>query len=169
MSLVREAVAGQDAVLDTIGDHFPFWDSHVEAECARNVMEAMQGFHVHRLIALSRIGEGESNSNVHTYYRYLLVPTVLHGVMKDKKEMEDEVRPSQLEWTIIRPASFIEGEPRGVCVIDETTQIRARPITRTDVARFMVDQLRNQEYVRKIITIGGAEQWQREQGISQGH
>lgn len=155
MSLVRQAMSGQDAVLDTISSHLPFWNTHVEAECARNVIEAMQEFDVRRLIALSSIGESESSSRLPCYYKYLILPTVRHGVITDKAEMEREVNSSQLEWTIIRPAPLLDGEPRGFRIIDEDAGLKALPITRADVARFMVDQLSSHEYLNKSVTIAG--------------
>lgn len=157
ISLVRQAMSGQDAVLDTISSHVPFWNTHVEAECARNVIEAMREYDVRRLIALSSIGESDSRSRLPSYNKYLILPTVRHGVITDKAEMEREVNSSHLEWTIVRPAPLTDGERRGVCIIDEDARLKALPIARADVARFMVDQLSSHEYLNKSVTIAGVE------------
>ena len=157
LSLVRLAMSGQDAVLDMISTHLPFWNTHVETECARTVIQAMRECGVRRLIALSSIGESGSSSRLPCYYKYLILPTIRHGVITDKAEMEREVNSSQLEWTIIRPAPLIDGEPRGFRIIDEDARLKALPITRADVARFMVDQLSSHEYPNKSVTIAGVE------------
>lgn len=157
-SLLRQAMSGQEAVLDTISSHLPFWNTHVEAETSRKVIEAMHEFDVRRLIALSSIGQSENISGLPSYYNYLVRPTVRRGVMKDKTEMESEVRSSQLDWTIIRPAPLIDGEPRGFRVIDdEEAAPKAPPITRADVARFVVEQISSNQYLNKSVAIVGVE------------
>ncbi len=63
---------------------------------------------------LSTIGEGESASNVHSYYNHLFVTTLLRGVMKDKAGLEDAVKHSDLECIVIRPAGLSNGDPKGI-------------------------------------------------------
>ncbi len=62
---------------------------------------------------LSTIGEGESASNVHSYYKHLFMTTLLRGVMKDKAGLEDAVKDSDLDWIVVRPAGLSVGEPKG--------------------------------------------------------
>ncbi len=49
------------------------------------------------MIVLSTTGEGESASNVHSYYKHLFMTMLLRGVMKDEAGLEDVVKHSDLD------------------------------------------------------------------------
>ncbi len=155
---VLAAVRGQDAVLDTIGGHNPLVNQHIETDSARVVMAAMEEAGVRRLLVISTIGEGDSEANVHGYYKYLFMNTILRGVMKDKAAMEAELRHSALDWTIIRPAGLTDGEPKGVRIVQPATGEKVRFITRADVARFMVEQIPIAEYLHQAVGIANPEE-----------
>ncbi len=147
------AVRGQDAVLDALGGHLPFVETTLETDTARNVIKAMQETGVRRLIVVSTIGEGESIANVHSFYKNLVMPTLLRGVMKDKASMEAEVDASSLDWIIVRPAGLSDGEPKGVRVVEPESAEKVRFVTRADVARFMLEQLSSDQYLHQAVGI----------------
>ena len=155
---VLSAVRGQDAVLDTIGGHNPLINQHVETDSARVVIAAMEEAGVRRLLVISTIGEGDSESNVHGYYKYLFMNTILRGVMKDKAAMEAEVQHSALDWTIVRPAGLSDGEPKGVRIVHPETGEKVRFTTRADVARFMVEQIGSEQYLHQAVGIANPEE-----------
>lgn len=157
-SAMLQAVQGQDAVLDTLGGHIPFLTTTLETDTARNVIDAMQKAGVRRLLVVSTIGEGDSQSNVHGYYKYLFMNTILRGVMKDKAGMEAVVDHSSLDWTIVRPAGLTNGDPKGIRIVDPETGEKVRFITRADVAEFMLDQLTSTEYLHKAVGIANPEE-----------
>ena len=150
---ILTAVRGQDAVLDALGGHLPFVETTLETDTARNVIEAMKEAGVRRLIVVSTIGEGESSANVHSFYKHLIMPTLLRGVMKDKASMEAEVEASGIDWTIVRPAGLTDGESKGVRVVWPETGEKVRFIARVDVAHFMIEQLGSTEYLHQAVGI----------------
>ncbi len=153
-----EAVRGQEAVLDTLGSHIPFLHTTLETDTALNVMDAMQEAGVRRLIVVSTIGEGDSTSNVHSYYKHLFMPTLLRGVMQDKAGLEAAVKHSTLDWIIIRPAGLSNGEPKGIRIVHPETGEKVRFITRADVAQFMLEQLTSDLYLHQAVGIANREE-----------
>lgn len=150
---VLQAVTGQDAVLDALGGHLPFVETTLESDTAHNVIAAMQQSGVRRLVVISTIGEGDSGANVHSFYKHLVMPTLLRGVMKDKASMERTVENSALDWVIVRPAGLTDGDPKGIHIVDPATAEKVRFVTRTDVARFMLEQLTSDRYLHQAVGI----------------
>ena len=152
-TVMLEAVRGQDAVLDALGGHLPFVETTLETDAARNVMEAMREAGVRRLVVVSTIGEGESIANVHGFYKNLIMPTLLRGVMKDKAGMEAAVEGSSLDWIIVRPAGLRDGESKGIRLVSPETGEKVRFVTRADVAQFLVEQLTSDAYLHQAVGI----------------
>ena len=95
---VERALAGQEAVVDTIGGATPYKDTGLETSTARVIVDAMQSQDVKRLVVVSAMGVGDSTEQTPFWYEYLLMPTMLRGVVKDKTRMEQEVRASALDF-----------------------------------------------------------------------
>ena len=157
-TIMLEAIQGQEVVLDTLGGHLPFLNTTLETDTALNVMEAMKEAGVRRLIVLSTIGEGESASNVHSYYKHLFMTTLLRGVMKDKAGLEAAVQRSDLDWIIVRPAGLSNGAAKGIRIVSPKTGEKVRFITRTDVAHFMLEQLASDQYLHQAVGIANPEE-----------
>ena len=151
---INEAVAGQDAVVDTLGGKTPYKDTTLETDTARTVLTAMRSHAVRRFLVISVLGEGESRANASFVYQHLLMPTFLRGAMKDKAAMESEVAASDLDWTIVRPPILTDDAPTGnIRVYEATEGDTAHKITRADVAKFLLDQLTSPQYFHQAITI----------------
>lgn len=151
---VQQAVAGQDAVIDTLGGHTPWKNTSLETNAARNIIDAMQGHDVSRLIVVSAIGVGETKDLVPGWYEKLIMPTLLRGAMQDKEAMEPEVEASGLAWTLVRPGHLVEGQRTGNVRFFEPGQGEtAHKITRADVAAFMLDVLEQEKFVKQAVNI----------------
>ena len=155
---VLNAVQGQDAVIDALGGHLPFLETTVETDTARNVITAMTEAGVRRLLVISTIGEGDSASNVHDFYKHFIMPTLLRGVMKDKAGLEAAVEHSQLDWTIVRAAGLRTGDAKGVRVVTPASDEKVRFINRADVAAFLLDQLTSTEFLHQVVGIANPDE-----------
>ena len=154
---VAKAMEGQEAVLDTLGGHLPWKESTLETDSARIVLDCMRAAGVRRLIILSTLGEGDSTANVHSFYKHLIMPTLLRGVMKDKAGMESVVEASDLDWTIVRPAGLRDGDAKGdIRIVTPESEEKVRFITRADVAAFMLDQLTSKEFLHQAVGIANS-------------
>ena len=153
---VDSAMQGQEAVIDTIGGKTPYKATDLESSAASTIIASMRAHGVRRLLATSMLGVGESKENAPVYER-LLVATFLRGADKDKSAMEAEVRRSDLDWTILRPAILTDDPAKGdVRVYAEGTDEKAHKITRADVAAFLVEQLASDAYVHQAIAIANS-------------
>ena len=150
---VEAAVAGQDAVLDTIGGKTPYKETTLESSAASTIIAAMRHAGVRRLVVTSVLGEGESTENA-PFYERLLVRTYLRGADTDKAAMESAVEDSGLDWVILRPAILTDDPATGsVRVFDAETGEKAHTVTRADLAAFMIEQASSDEHLHQDVTI----------------
>src|SRR6056297_1800395 len=144
---LRGAVSGSDAVIIALGDGMR---GSVRAVGTRHIIAAMKKVGVSRLICQSTLGAGESFANLNWLWRFIFrVP--LRRAMADHLAQEQHVRDSGLDWTIVRPAAFTDGEKteqyrHGFPAKAEGLTLK---ISRADVADFMIRQLRSIDYLRK--------------------
>ena len=153
-AILDSAIAGQDAIIDTIGNEVPYKESSLETTTAHAILESMQRQNVRRLLVISALGVGDSKRNTSFVYDHLLMPTFLRGVVRDKTGMEREVSASNLDWTIVRPTLLTDDEPGGITKLyDPVDGDVAHKISRDDLARFLVDELTSDLHIHKAINI----------------
>ena len=151
---VRTALAGQQAVIDTLGGKTPYKESTLETDAARILIAAMAEGSVRRLLVVSALGEGDSKANASFVYEHILMPTFLRGVVKDKAGMEAEVSSSNLDWTIVRAALLTDDEPTGsIRTYAADDGDTAHKITRADLATFLVTELPRDTFSREAVTV----------------
>ena len=106
---IVEAVTGADAVVSTIGTRNGRAPTTVCADSSRSIVEAMHKAGTRRLVVVSGTGpfdEGEGPG-----MRYILKPIgrlFLKNVFADFVAMEEIVRDSGLDWTIVRPSRLTD-------------------------------------------------------------
>lgn len=145
---VTEAVHGQDAVLVTLGGGF---SKTLRSEGTQNVVRAMQATGIRRLICQTTLGAGDSWGNLNFWWKRIMFGLLIRGAFDDHNRQEDIVRTSGLDWTLVRPAAFTDGEHtgryrHGFGPTDRTTTLE---ISRKDVADFMLRQLASNEYLHE--------------------
>ena len=145
---LETAITGQDAVLVSIGAGRK---GQVRSAGTQNIISAMNKVGVRRLICQSSLGVGDSRTNLNAFWKYIMFGFLLRPAYADHTLQENYVRQSDLDWTIVRPGAFIEGEHtghyrHGFADNDKTTQLK---ISRSDVADFMLKQLLDKTYLFK--------------------
>lgn len=147
---VAAAVAGQDAVVSTLGVGAPLKHDRDVITGVRNIIRAMEEHGVRRLIYLSFIGVRESRSAVGVILRYV-APIPLRHEIADHEAKEALVRASQLEWTIVRPPKLTNGPRTGRYRSGEhiTTWAPLPLLARADVADFMLRELAQPQHIRQ--------------------
>ncbi len=149
---VVKAMDGNDAVIDTIGGTTPYKDTTLERTAAHNVVEAMKTKGARRLVVISMMGLGDSREQAPFWYEHLLMPTFLRGSTKDKAALEQEVNASGLDFVIARPPILKDDRAKGaVTVLDK--EGTGHEITRADLANFLVDQLDDDQYLGRAVTV----------------
>ncbi|GLZ48916.1 hypothetical protein Acsp06_51010 [Actinomycetospora sp. NBRC 106375] len=108
---------------------------------------------VGRLIAITSAGVRDDDPELALWYR-LLVRPLLRDIYSDMRLMEDTVRTSGLDWTLVRPVLLVDRDPTDTYrVRDDATPRRGRTITRTDLARFIVNEVDRPQWSRRTPTL----------------
>ena len=148
-ALVDQAIPSHEAVLAALGSQ-P-WNTHnVRSEGNRLIVRAMVRTGIRRLVSLSTLGAGDSWKSLPLKYR-ILFRTILRKAFADQEAQERHIMQSPLDWVIVRPGEFIEGDRTGMyrhgfAVTDNTI---TATISHADVADFMLKQVADDTYLRK--------------------
>lgn len=145
---VEQAVQGQDAVFCSLGAGRR---GTVRSEGTRNIVRAMEQAGVRRFICQSTLGVGESWDNLNVIWKYVMFKGLLRQAYADHVSQEDCVKQSHLDWTIVRPGAFTDGNRtgeyrHGFPGTDRSAKLK---ISRADVADFMLKQLTDDTYLHK--------------------
>ncbi len=108
---IRPPLEDADAALTAIGPHGTGPTTIIQ-DSAASIVQAMAKADVRRLLLVS--GSIVADDGESPYMRYLVKPvargTLLRHVCADMRGAEDEVRASDLDWTIFRPPA-LTGKP----------------------------------------------------------
>lgn len=150
---VAEAVRGQDAVLSALGRRKTFSSANLMVNSMRAIVPAMERHRVRRLILMSSFGVGDSVREAPLLPR-LFFRTLLRDIFADKQAAEAIVRRSALEWTIVYPVLLTDGPRTGNYRVGERLELSGFPkISRADVAEFMLKELYDAEYLKRIAVL----------------
>jgi putative NADH-flavin reductase len=155
LSSVQEAVAGQDAVLSTLGVPFSREPISVYSQGAANIVHAMNQYGVRRLICVSSSAvepHDHGNFVMDKIVQPLITRTIGRTLYDDMRRMEALIKKSDLDWTIVRPSGLFETPAVTPYQVAET-QIKGEYTSRSDLADCMLKQLTNDKYVRKIVAV----------------
>ncbi|MFD2026113.1 NAD(P)-dependent oxidoreductase [Promicromonospora aerolata] len=137
---VAPAIEGHDAVVVTLGNGSK---GAVRSKGTATIVAAMRQVGVRRLIVQSTLGVGDSWENLDFVWKRVMFGFLLRRAYVDHVEQERVTRDSGLDWTIARPAAFVDGPRTGRYLLgfgprDAKTSLK---IARADVADFVVSQL----------------------------
>ena len=150
LSSVEQAVQGQDAVVCILGSGQQL-KSKIRSEGTRQIIQAMEQTGVRRFICQSTMGVGDSWGSLNFFWKYIMFGFILRNVFADHELQESYVQQSDLDWTIVRPGAFVEGDRtgqyrHGFSGTDKTSKLE---ITRGDVADFLLKQLSDDAYLHQ--------------------
>lgn len=144
--LLTRAVAGHDAVISALGPSVR-GPSTVCTDGIRATLRAMGETGVRRLVVVSAHGAAESRD--HSPYSLAVWASVGHK-MRDKESMEELIRASDTEWTIVRPPALKDTAPTGRYRTGTDLRIRlTSSVSRADLADFLVSEALAPGYVHR--------------------
>jgi uncharacterized protein YbjT (DUF2867 family) len=159
---VTKAVAGQDAVVVTLGiPDNPFRvrltrraSSPLDVRSAgtANVVRAMTETGVRRLLVQSTYGIGD------TYRRLPLALKAFFSLairpqVTDHEVQEATVRTSDLDWTILRPVVLHDEERPDPATVRTDDTVPAWKVSRRQVARVAADALSRDEWTGRVLSV----------------
>jgi putative NADH-flavin reductase len=150
LAAVERTVQGQDAVLCVLGSSGKRKGA-IRSEGTQQIIRAMENVGVHRLICQTTLGTGDSWENLNFFWKYIMFGGILRDVFADHERQEESVKQSPLDWTIVRPGAFTDGNRtgryrHGFPGTDKTVKLK---ISRADVADFILKQLADDSYRHK--------------------
>jgi putative NADH-flavin reductase len=148
---VQQVVAGQDAVLSTLGHKRFFIKTNILSEGTKNIIDAMEKHKVNRFICVTSLGINDSRFKLGLYYTLFVIPFIIFFYFRDKAKQEKIIRGSKLNWTIVRPGQLTNGRKRGNYKhgANVGNYILTKMISRADVAHFILCQLSDATYLQK--------------------
>jgi putative NADH-flavin reductase len=157
---VEQAVAGQDAVLSTLGVPYSRQPISVYSEGVAHIVEAMKRTGVGRLVCVSSSATDPAVRFMDTgggfFFERVLKPlitlTIGRTMYADMERMEALVMASELDWTIVRPSGLFD-TPAVTDYQMAEEHIRGRFTARADLADCMLRQLTTDEYVRRVVAV----------------
>ena len=150
------AMADCDAVISTLGvtSRAP---TTLYSEGLRNIIQAMRAAGVRRLVAVSAAPLSSDDGDT-LPSRLLLKPllwALFRPVYADMATMEDEIRQSGLDWTIVRPPRLTDKPPSGRYRTALNRSVRGGyTISRADLAAAILKLLDDPTSIRTAIGIG---------------
>jgi putative NADH-flavin reductase len=150
------AVKDRDAVLSGIGPKSQK-DTTVASSTGLSIIRAIDLAGVRRFVWVSAAPVGEVPDGDSWYNRYLLHPMIsrlLRGIYSDLAVLEDALRRSDLDWTVVRPPRLTNGP----LTADYRTAIGANVpkgllASRANVADCMLRALRDPAMIRQPVGV----------------
>ena len=145
------ALKGCSGVISSLGTAVsPFREVTLLSVATRALVKAMEGRNVRRLVCITGLGAGDSRGHGGFLFDNLLFPLLLRKVYADKNRQEDVVRASKLDWVLVRPVVLNDKPATGtVRALTDLSGIHGGAVSRGDVAKFVIQQLTDDTWLRR--------------------
>lgn len=159
---LKMAVAGCDAVISTLNisrtSDFPWSPLRTPPTFLSDMLTRLllicEAQQVQRLIVVTAWGANETRKDIPFWFRWLIDYSNIGVAYRDHERQEQLLTQSSLDWTIVRPVGLTNGHDHKPLI--ETTGNHPKPnltISRTNVARFLLDVVAGERYSRQAVTI----------------
>ncbi len=146
---IENALNDKDAVISALGVGKSLNAHDLMTDAAGILIPAMNKKNVRRLILISAFGVGPTYDQA-SFIQRIAFRLPLRNVYADKLKADEQIKKSDLDWTLIYPV-YMTNKPRtGNYQIGEKFKMKGFPkISRADVADFIVRQLTESTYVKR--------------------
>jgi len=145
---VYNLLKGCDVVISTLGQ--TKGEDPVFSLAAKNIVRAMEALQVKRYIVLTGLTlETQSDKKgFQTKMKSLLMRFLFRKIILDKQAEYRILQDSELNWTIVR-VPFIELTDSQKNIEASLDDCRGSGISSTDLAKFLTEQVWDEEFIRK--------------------
>lgn len=152
---IKDIIMKTDACLSALGGKSL---NHHDIEIRNgieNIISIMEEVGKHRFIYLSSLGAGDSRIMIPQPFRFFLINILLRIPIADHEVNEKNIIDSKLDWTIVRPGGLNDGiQTTTLNHGTEIIKVRGNPgISRANVASFMLKQIKELTYIKKLVWI----------------
>jgi nucleoside-diphosphate-sugar epimerase len=158
---VERAVEGADVVLSTLGVPFTRKPINVYSDGIAHVTAAMSRHGVKRLVVVSSSAtephhHADGGFLLNRVLQPLVTATIGKTTYADMRRMEDLVRSSDLEWTIMRPSGLFDAPAVTSYALHED-QAPGIFTSRADLAASLLEQTSDVRIIRKAVAVTTSE------------
>jgi uncharacterized protein YbjT (DUF2867 family) len=148
---LSRALEGCSGVISSLGTAMsPFREVTLLSVATRALVKAMEARNVRRLVCITGLGAGDSRGHGGFLFDTLIFPLLLRKVYDDKNRQEDAVRGSKLDWVLVRPVVLSDKPAKGaVRALTDLSGVHGGNVARSDVAKFVVQQLTDDTWLRR--------------------
>jgi len=155
---INKAISGSEAVISTLGPSmnirakgYPILEGH------RNILKAMEVEKVLRFITLATpsVKFEKDEKSVATIMPSIIAKLFLPRAYREIVQVGDLVKSSNLNWTIVRIISPTNGPDMGKVTVSFGDRRLKFNLSRADIARFMLGQVKDTHYIHSMPIIGG--------------
>jgi putative NADH-flavin reductase len=155
---VNGAIDGADAVIVALNSTRrsdtpwakPVSPPRLMADSVANATAAMATRGIRRIVVVSAFGVGDSLSGQPLPIRWMITHTNLSYTYADHNLIDTEIRDTDTDWTLLRPAAFNKKPEAGkIAVSDIHGPKPSFSISRAAVARFAVDVIDDGGYIHE--------------------
>lgn len=140
------AAAGQDALVNTIGSR-TLKTNTVESDTTRTAVDAATAAGLRRYIGMS----AGMVAPISFVFDHIVRPIFFRNLMREHLAVEQIIRASGLDWTIVRPSRLSNKPPSGYVASVETRPRGPISISRADVAAFITSELEHCQYIGQAV------------------
>jgi putative NADH-flavin reductase len=155
-ALLEPALAGSDAAISGIGPRSRK-DGPVATNATRAILPALDACGVRRFIAVSATPVGPIPDGEGWFSRHLgypLIRALLRETYADLAAMEEDIRRSRLEWTVVRPPRLVNKPLSGnYRTVIGANVPRGSVMGRADVAHAMLAALDNPAMINQAVGV----------------
>jgi putative NADH-flavin reductase len=150
---VEETIAGTDAVIDILG---PASDSpgDIRRTAGQHILETMQQHNVKRLIPVASLPLGvvdrKDQLNLGLRLKMFLAKILLKEFSQDARQHARLITNTALDWTVVRAPGLTDQPAQGKYRVGLVGSDLGSSITHSDLAAFLLDELRNAKYIRQM-------------------
>jgi putative NADH-flavin reductase len=154
ISGVEQAVAGAEAVLSVLGPA----NNQPTYEISRGmqvIITAMQQQGVKRLVVSAGAGVGDPDDSPRLFNQLMnvLLKATSRYVYEDMLKTVELVRASDLDWTVMRVPMLTDDPATGNVKVGMVGKGMGPRISRADMANFMLQQAKSNQFIRKAPAI----------------
>jgi putative NADH-flavin reductase len=151
----EQAIKENEVVISALGHKRFFIKTNILSKGTKNIVNAMEKHKVKRLICITSMGINDSRFKLGLYYTLFVIPVILLFYFLDKEKQERIIQQSSLDWTIVRPGQLTNGKKRTTYRHGPKlgSYIFTKMISRADVAHFILQEVKNDNYLKKSPSI----------------
>lgn len=148
---VEKCVSGVKAVFSTVPPEGDTKEPEKYGKAMKNLINILEKEKIKRLIYIGGAvvlgGENENWTFGRRFLRFFLSMTWKGGLIAKKMEWE-ELKKSELDWTLIRPPAILPGKSNGKLIADDKNLAKIS-VYAEDLADFMLDQIDSKDWIKK--------------------